>query len=342
MSRLFHYQHFSEEERESLTSTILRFIIQGRALTCSALAEEMKRSRKTIRKEITRGRDTSLPFESLARMYNPVTARKDALAARSKSRPYGKQNPRLLGILREGICNTNHSPEQIVHTSAINAGYSVSVSTVYSWLGKKGPLNDCRSNLRFRGKRKKNGDLRITSRFRNAKGLEDRAPGCNNRTEFGHLEADTVVSCRNKDGSSACLFTFVDRKTRYMFAYWAESCTALSFSRILPRLVSSFPQGAIKSITADRGTEFSDWELMERVHGIPMYFCRPHHPWEKGSNENMNGRIRQYFPKGTNFSDTCQSEINRCCLKFLRNRPMKSLGYKTPKELFKMECSQFQ
>ena len=209
-------------------------------------------------------------------------------------------------------------------------------------MGKQGPLSDCRNSLRYKGKRKKNGDLRITSRFANAKKLEERPADCNDRTAFGHLEADTVVSCKKGDGTSACLFTFVDRKTRYMFAYWADSCTALNFSRILPRLIASFPQGAIRSITADRGTEFSDWELIERVYGIPMYFCRPHHPWEKGSNENMNGRIRQFYPKGTDFLDTCQSEVNRLCLKFLRNQPMKTLDYKTPRELFKLECSKFQ
>lgn len=119
--------------------------------------------------------------------------------------------------------------------------------------------------MRFKGKRKKNGDLRLTSRFKKAKKLEDRPEGCTDWTEFGHLEADTVVSCKKDDGSSACLFTFVDRKNRYMFAYWAESCTALSYSRILPRLIASFPAGAIKSITADRGSEFSDWKVAEQT-----------------------------------------------------------------------------
>jgi len=324
------YHHFSDEERGELLDAIRAACKEGVRITISSLAASLRRSRKAIRNEVSRGRDTDTPIDELIRGYNPVSAGRHARAAASLCVKKGKKDDNLLDLIRRGVTEDHHSPDQLVHRRLEEAGYEVSVSTIYLWMRPGGPLADCRRRLRFKGKRKRNGDLRLSGKFADARPLEQRPVGCTDRTEFGHIEADTVVSSK-KAGGSACLFTFVDRKTRHVFAYKAEACTAYCFDRALDWLEKKYPPGSIRSITADRGSEFSDWRRVEKMRGYPIYFCLPHHPWEKGTNENTNGLIREFFPKGTDFSKIGQREVNSQCLKLLHSRPRRCLGYRTTK-----------
>lgn len=332
-----HYHHFSEDERERF----LREIQQQRASGCvsvSSLARCLGRSRRTVRRELRRGRPEGADIDFLIATYNPISAEKHAKSKSSNSVRKGKKSDAgLLGILRLGISERHHSPDQIIHTAVREAGFSVSVATVYSWLHPGGPLQDCREKLRFKGRARKSKYSRTSAAFRDAKTLDQRPAGCTDRTEFGHFEGDTVVS--GKD-SKACLFTFVDRKTRLTFIYKADDGTTLSFDRAVKWLRKRLPKGALKSLTLDRGSEFSDWKRVEKVYGIPIYFCDSHHPEQKGTNENTNGLIREFYPKKTDFSKVKQSEINDCA-RMLNTRPKKILGYKTPWELFRQECSNF-
>ena len=340
MGQAHFYHHMTDWEREFLLDEIRAIRLRGDCVTITSLAAALGRSRKSIRNELARGKVSGMSVDELIHSYNPVTAGKHARAARTFSVKRGKKSENLLSLIRQGITEKRHSPDQLVHRTLAEAGYCVAVSTIYTWLARKGPLKDCRKKLRYRGKRKKNGDLRLVGRFAGVKNLEQRPAGCTERSEFGHIEADTIVSAK-KAGAKACLFTFVDRKTRHVFAYRADSCTACCFGKALDWLEKKYPAGAIRSITADRGSEFSDWAREEKIHGYPIYFCRPHHPWEKGTNENTNGLIREIFPKGTDFSKIGQREVNSQCLKLLHSRPRKCLGYRTTAEKFKEECFKF-
>ena len=116
---------------------------------------------------------------------------------------------------------------------------------------------------------------------------------------------DTVESERNGTG---CVFTIVERKPSMLFVCRAESCTAEIFYNALKRLIKIF-LGTIKSLTGDRGKEFAWYQKIESELRIPFYFADPHIPWQKGSNENTNGLLREKFPKKSNFSTVTQRDL---------------------------------
>ena len=145
---------------------------------------------------------------------------------------------------------------------------------------------------------------------------------------------DTVESGRNGTG---CVFTIAERKTRMLFACRAESCTAENFYNTLKRLIKILPPGTIKSLTGDRGKEFAWYQKIENELRIPFYFADPHSPWQKGSNENTNGLLRENFPKKTNFSTVTQRDLYWKGVYRINNRPGKVLGWKTAQECFAEE-----
>ena len=145
---------------------------------------------------------------------------------------------------------------------------------------------------------------------------------------------DTVESGRNGTG---CVFTIVERKTRKLYAFKAESCTAENFYNTLKKLIKLLPPGTIKSLTGDRGREFAWYQKIESELRIPFYFADPHSPWQKGSNENTNGLLRESFPKKTNFSTVTQRDLSRKGIYRINNRPGKVPGWKTAQECFAEE-----
>ena len=136
---------------------------------------------------------------------------------------------------------------------------------------------------------------------------------------------------------TGCVFTVVERKTRMLFACRAESCTAENFYNTLKKLIKILPPGTIKSLTGDRGKEFAWYQKIESELRIPFYFADPHSPWQKGSNENTNGLLRENFPKRTNFSTVCQRDLYWKGVYRINNRPRKVLGWKTAQECFAEE-----
>src|SRR5574344_688333 len=156
----------------------------------------------------------------------------------------------------------------------------------------------------------------------------------NLRTEFGHFEADTIESSKKRGEKRSCLTVIVDRNTRKTTIFKTVSKTALETNKSIIRTLKQF--NCIKSITYDNGCEFSRHENINKKfkkQGLKSYFCKPYHAWEKGTVENINGLIRRFFPKGTNF-DIIKHKERKQVEKWIKNRPMKVLGYKTPNEVF--------
>ena len=152
----------------------------------------------------------------------------------------------------------------------------------------------------------------------------------NERLEFGHFEADSVVSCTCKGKTKSCLTVLVDRATRYTLIRKTASKTSLLTSKSILDVMKPY-QNTIKSITYDNGCEFSQNEKINKELNIKSYFCKPYHSWEKGTVENINGLIRRFFPKGTDF-DTITEEQIAYVEDWINNRPMKILHYMTPKQ----------
>ena len=133
-------------------------------------------------------------------------------------------------------------------------------------------------------------------------------------------------------GVPDCVTTLVERKTGYALIGKLSDRSMFGTSQRTKMLLRRVPD-QVKTITADNGTEFHDYESVEKATGVKFYFATPYHSWERGSNENFNGLLRQYLPKRTSQAAITQSDCDRIANK-LNTRPRKRLGYRTPEERF--------
>ncbi len=134
--------------------------------------------------------------------------------------------------------------------------------------------------------------------------------------------------------------TFIERKSRFYVAYIGQDRSAQTMENAIEYLYSQLPIGAFLTATTDRGKEFACHQRVKSRFNIDMYFADAHAPWQRGSNENANGLLREFYPKQTNLTDVEQDELGQK-LKLINNRPRKCLGWKTPIEVFLQEVSQF-
>ena len=147
------------------------------------------------------------------------------------------------------------------------------------------------------------------------------------RQQPGHWEIDTVMG-----STSACVVTLVERQSGYLLAGKMRARTTSELNRATFALMCRHP-GQFYTITADNGTEFHDYRSLEAATGVLFYFATPHHSWERGTNENTNGLLRQYLPKRTSFGPLTQSRCDAIA-ETLNVRPRKRHAYKTPKACF--------
>ncbi len=152
----------------------------------------------------------------------------------------------------------------------------------------------------------------------------------NARKTCGHWEADMIVAGDRQHG----LNVLVDRKSRLTHISFLKTKTAAVTKQVMLRRLRAYPRSLTQSMTYDNGSENTLHEELNAALGTESYFCAPYHSWEKGSVEQVNGLIRRFFPKGTNFHALGLGEINRV-EKLLNNRPRKCLHYRTPYEVFR-------
>lgn len=299
------------------------------------IAAHLKRHRSTIYREIKRN---SYQVGEKAQVTDyPYTAINANNLAHIRKIQTGSKSKFTKGLIEQltYYLNLKLSPEQIVHgVPKIN----VCVGTIYNWIYKN-ILPFSKKNLRHKGKRyKERGTGKVLkptdSHWFKERSLDRRSVSCNHRTEFGHWEADSVLSGRDGKGALA---TFVERKTRKYKTYKMPNQTSLSMFKAMKKLLLEFP-GAIKSITCDRGSEFTNPEYVTKLEkkGIPIFFAKPYAPYERGSNENHNGLLREYYPKGTNFSLVTQKELNKA-VTAINSRPRKVLHWQTANGCFDLE-----
>lgn len=150
------------------------------------------------------------------------------------------------------------------------------------------------------------------------------------RSTFGHWEGDTIHFPINQ---KACVTTLVERKSRFVCLRKNERKSAPSVTDRIYNIIKSSPKKIWGSITFDQGPEFMDYPLLERKTKCKIFFCNPSSPWQRGTNENMNGRLRRYLPKRHAIDNTLQEELDRIA-KLVNNTPRKCLGYETPREVF--------
>ena len=229
----------------------------------------------------------------------------------------------------ERLLKRRWSPEQISGRLAFENQLSISHETIYRhvWRDKKagGSLH---SYLRCAQKQRRKGYGHYDSRGRLAgkRHISERPASVEERREFGHWEADTVMG----KGSRDCILSLVERKTGLVVIGKLPSRTTAAVSARAVDLIGNSPR--FKTITADNGTEFHDYASIEARTRATFYFATPYHSWERGTNENTNGLIRQYLPKGASMKGLSQRDCNAIADQ-LNTRPRKRLGFKTPLEV---------
>lgn len=303
------YHHLTAEERESL------MLFQNQGQSIRQIARQLGRSPSTISRELRRN----------VTPYRATRAQAHYQQSRKNSRRHRILEDRELHKLVHFLLGTLFwSPEQIAARLQIEGTANISASTIYRALDN-GLLQD---TLRFylRIKYKKIGKAKKKNRSCYEKSISLRPVEAALRCEDGHLEGDLILSSREKDA----LVTLVDRKSRYPLCMKIPNKEAITVRDAVIQMLQT-ARIPVKSITFDRGTEFSEAKAMEQALGIPVYFAHPHAPWERPTSENTNGLIRQFIPKRRKISELTDEDISRIQT-LLVFRPRKCLAWRTPYE----------
>lgn len=313
------YSHLSIIERGQLET------LNELGWTTRAIARKLKRHHSTIARELQRGQTND--------HYEAEVAQEAYEQRRTSCVPTGKFTPELADELQEKLEQT-WSPEQIAEKRRSEDRPFVCFKTIYRWL-YDGKLRVCGTQvLRQKGKRRK--PIETRGRFLIGTSIRQRPKEVRNRTTFGHWELDTVVSSRGQ--SKACAATFVERKTRFYFAVKMSDRTAHSMEIAFGVAASQYPKGSFQTATSDRGKEFACYTALENIHDIRVYFADPYSSWQRGSNENANGLLREFFPKGHDFASVTDEQLAEA-IRLINNRPRKCLGWKSAYEAFMDELS---
>jgi IS30 family transposase len=178
-------------------------------------------------------------------------------------------------------------------------------------------------------RRKRYGRYDSRGRLAGKRPITDRPAAVATRTQVGHWEVDTMLGAGQ---AGPCVLTLVERKTGYVAIGKLHARTTAHVTQRATQLIRRQPR-PVRTVTADNGTEFHDYATIERRTATRFYFATPHHAWERGTNENTNGLIRQFLPKGQSMADLSQHDCNRIAQQ-LNRRPRKRLGYRTPEECY--------
>jgi len=290
-------------------------------LSCAAIAEEMGRHRSTIARELKRncceydGGYRHDRAQQLARLRLKRSRRKSHLTAEDWQ-------------IIEELIKADFSPEQVSGILRRLGVLRVSHETIYQhiWRDKRqGGLLYRR--LRQRPKyRKRYGPNEKRGKVAGKRHISERPAAVERRKEFGHWEIDTVAGKGTKD----CVLTLVERTTGCVLIGKLPNHTVDALNQRLLQIIAGYPH-LFKTITADNGTEFHGYRQIEQLTGVQIYFATPYHSWERGTNENTNGLIRQYLPKRTSMKPITQRRCNEIA-NTLNNRPRKRHGFLTPIE----------
>jgi IS30 family transposase len=233
-------------------------------------------------------------------------------------------------ILIEALIRQDLSPEQVSGWLQDNYGLQISHEWIYQYiLTDKHAGGDLHRHLRCQKKRRKRyGSYDRRGKLKNRVSIDERPAIVDTRQRLGDWEVDTIIG----KGHRHAIVSLTERKSRLALLSKVERKTARTVANAVIELLKPLPVRT-HTLTADNGKEFADHERISRDLRADVYFAHPYSAWERATNENMNGLIRQYFPKKRNFATITQQEIE-FVMERLNNRPRKCLGFKTPNEVF--------
>lgn len=317
--------HLTLSEREEIRAGL------SARMGIRAIARSLNRSPSTISREVQRNRGR--------RGYKAVDAnnRANRMAKRPKVCLL-ERNPQLRNLVQEKL-ELKWSPEQISgwlrRSFPRQKMMQISAETIYKTLyfRNRSALHHMlvkhlrRSHSLRHGKRHTRKGERGTINIVNGISIHERSKHIDNRRSFGHWEGDLVSGTNNSH-----IATLVDRKSRYTVILKLNGKDAGSVNQALIDKFQELPPTLRLSLTWDRGMELAKHLELTASTGVKVYFCDPQSPWQRGTNENTNGLIRQFFPKKTCLAQYSQQELDKVAAQ-LNSRPRKTLKFKTPKEV---------
>ena len=322
-----HYHHLSMSEREKI------LILYTGKKSLHAISKAIGRSVSTVSRELKRNKGQN-------QAYSAIEAQEKYQKRRQRcKRTRLLDNTRLKDIVARLFLEHQWSPEQIANRlvyekSAFRISYPTIYRAIYVGMLDTGQLSHGSRGvirkLRHRGKtRRRKGTVETRGKIVISNRIQERPKEADGRQIIGHWEADTVAG---KTGS-ACLVTITDRCSRYLLAGKVVKRYSAPVAEKMIALLSALPKKKRRTITPDRGKEFSNHALVTKSLKLPFYFPDPHAPWQRGTNENTNGLLREYLPKSFDIALSSEDDIAGFVEK-LNRRPRKCLAWKTPFEVF--------
>lgn len=313
--------HITLEQRYTIQTSL------ETGLSKPEIAEKIGKSTRTVYKEISRNCDNR-------------NGKYDASLADRKAKERKQNKPTHVSFTQEIAWRVNvlleekYSPEQI--TATLNKEViEVSHERIYQyiWADKK-QGGDLYKNLRRKGKKYRNRGSNRDSRgiIKGRVSIEERPEIIDKKERVGDYEIDTIIG---KDHKGAIL-TINERKTGMVHISLLNGKNAVELADRTIEILTPYKE-MVFSITADNGKEFSEHKKISQALDIDFYFCHPYHSWERGSNENLNGLIRQYFPKGSSFENLTEKDVKFVENK-LNNRPRKRYDFKSPFQVYNQAC----
>ena len=312
------YRQITCEERYRISA------LRREGFCPAAIARRLGRHRSTISRELARN---CSPWDG---SYRPSKAQEQANGRRSRSRRNQRFDARDWSLV-ETLLREDWSPEQVAGSLERSGDLSISHETIYRYVwADRAEGGDVYRHLRCATKRRRKRYGRYDSRGRLAgkRHVSERPAAALRRQAVGHWEIDTVMGA----GNDHCIVTLVERATGYLLIGKLAARTMEEAARSTIQLVRKH-RAKFRTITADNGSEFHSYKNVEKATGVKFYFATPHHSWERGTNENTNGLIRQYLPKRTSMAHVSQRDCNAIARR-LNARPRKRYHYQTPEERF--------
>jgi len=309
------YPQVTLEERYHIQS------LRRSGLRPAAIARAIERHRSTVTRELERN-------VGLNNWYDAARAQAKADVRRAVSRRNRRISLQQWKDIRR-LLEAEWSPEQIAGHLRTFGQVRICHGTIYNyiWLDRAAGGELCRYLPHGGRRRVRYGRHAGRTKWIRGRSIDTRPTYIMRRRQLGHWEIDTMVG----PGPEAIL-TLVERKTGYVLIGKVRSKSAADVTRRAIALIRAHRR-KMRTITADNGTEFAGHRRIERLTGVRFYFAHPYHAWERGTNENTNGLIRRYWPKGQSFSHITQYDCNALAHR-LNTRPRKRLGWRTPEDCY--------
>jgi len=307
--------HLTKEERDRIAQ------LHHQGAQQEEIAAAIGRAPGTISRELARNSTPAGYFAAQAH---------ERAQQRRRTRPHKLDDPQLNEAVRRGLAQ-EWSPEQVEGALKLEHPHDprsrVSAPTIYAWIERDRDKEHWKSFLRRRGKRpcrrKSSADSCHKTRVR------DRPQCVEQRLRLGDFEGDTILGPPGTGG----LVTLVCRRSRFAIITKIQSKDADHVHQRIKQRLKELAEDRRHSLTLDNGTEFACCQRLEKHLDMQLYFADPGCPYQRGTNENTNGLIRQYFPKGTDFRHVSHHEVRRV-ENLLNNRPRACLAFRTPADVF--------